>query len=238
MKKLILLVVLLSLSVGAMGAGGMYPTFAGAAIQIREKLGYTTATSNIASDSACYNHIREGVLTVSPLVRAKQKSQSVTTTYRTQSYVLDTLTIGIDWVAWSKNDSTKSLLFVPRERWFEMEHKTTTSGTGFLKRPSYYDYTHDSVGMTIFLYPVPTLKDADADTILVMSHLRRGDLDTSITLTYLPEEYRSAVVKYATWKLAQARQHPSTEMFHQEYVEQINVIRSLDRGYKVEKATP
>jgi hypothetical protein len=234
MKKLIALLVLLS---PALMASSMYETIGDMTIQIREKLGYTTGSSNALSDSTAANFIREGVLTVSPLTKGKVVAQSVVTTYRTQNYTLAATTIGIEWVAWSRNDSTKSLLYVPRELWYQQEHKTTMGKSDFLKRPSYYDYSRDSVGMTLYLFPTPTLRDSVTDTIRVMTHQREDDLDTTTILTFLPEEHRAAVVKYATWKVAQARQHPLTEAFRQEYVEYIGIIRALDRGRPVEKTT-
>lgn len=225
MRRLIFLLLLL-LPVGASAADELFNNMDDALIYMRQTLGYTTASSNALSDSAGRFFLRSGIVTINPIIRGDKVEWVFTLTYHQNAYAIDSNIIGVLSVEWKKLDSVKSLVYVPRAMWYNMEHQSSKGQRGRLARPSYYDYNEDY----LYLYPVPTEKTGAYDTIRVLGYRSVSDLDTVTSLTFMPEAYRVAVVKWAAWQAARARQHPLTESLRLEYLEQIAVINRIFHG--------
>lgn len=202
---------ILSIPLFATGADFL-ATMGSAREQIKWTLGYaSTVTDGVLADTSLNQFIREGIVTVAPLVAGIKAEQSFVTSYRVNKYALDTATLTVVSVFWQKNDSIKPLHLVPIGQWGEQTHRTTSGKNRFLKRPSYYDWTDDN----IYLFPSPT--SPVADTIKIIAFQKVAGIAVAGTLDSLPQVYRLPVYKYALWRTAGALQHPLTNHYWQDY---------------------
>lgn len=230
-KKFLVLSLVL-LGVAALAADYM-DSFSAYRSQIRRALGVDVTNTTYLSDSTANEFLREGVMTVTPQIGG---DRSIDTTFRTafwkSNYKLDTFTMGVRAVAISKNDTTKGLLYVPMSLWYQQEHKTTTGQQdNYLKRPSYWDYFDN----TLWIYPPPTIA---GDTLRIFTWKKPRYISDTTNLTALHPMARLAVLKYAIWQAAQARQHPMAGAFKSEYdVALFNAKNTIDGGIGVQNPT-
>lgn len=188
-------------------------------VAARLKLGLTTASSGSLTDTAASGFFSEAVTAILPLNRGVKRLTTFTTTYHEDTYELDSTLTGILAVRWTKNDSTKSLRYLPIELWGEQEHDKTTGKPKKLHRPSFYDFT-DSL---IILYPAPS-KFGTADTIEIMGFHRVADIDTQSTPTVIPEHYRISILYHMVYNAALAGQDPRIQFFREQLVFQLQRI--------------
>ena len=231
MKGILLLVLLLVMPLEVMAADFL-DSFAEYNYQVRRKLGVDTAGTGYHSDTTGKQFVREAVVFVVPLVRAIKSNGVIVTTYRTHAYALDTLVVDVVSAMWIKNDSIKTLLYKPKELWYQGEDNSTTDGRGFTKRPSYYDYDDDSV----YFYPAPT--NTTGDTISISMSSKVKNISAAASLTDIPPKYRIAVLYHALFNAAASRQHPHTAIYYQEYITAVNSLRSKQGGGAAVANTP
>jgi len=202
--------------------------------QIHIKLGLATSETSLLSDTNCNQFVREAVIATMPYIRGDKVVLNVTTTYRQNTYSLDSTLLGISAVFWSKNDSLKVLKYTPIENWGEVI-KTETSGkqNGYDKRPSSYDYIDDK----LFVYPTPTYPYGD--TLHVVAWRKVPDIAAYDSLSVIPQQFRNPILLYATYLAAYSMGHPMTELFKAEYEKAISLVNAAinSRGY-IEKANP
>lgn len=216
-------ITILFLVVAASGvmAGQYLATFAQVRSEVKNSLNITGTT--YVTDSTLNGFIREGIVTVNPILRGVKATSAFVTSVRQNTYNLDSLTIGIMSVEWAKGDSVKTLTYMPRHLWYERLTKTVFQEIEYAARPSYYDYTDNQ----IFLYPTPIIS---GDTIKVLGFKRITGIDTLTTLSAMPEAYRAAVYKYVLWRVAASKQHPMTQVYYGEYVAARDLIALAFRG--------
>lgn len=215
MRRWLVAIMLLSLA-GSAQAGQFLETFDEVRAQARAKLNILS-TSAYLTDSTANQYIREGMLALNPMVMYDKEVKTTVTTFKQNTYSLDTMMIGLISVEFSDGDSVKTLKYVPRGLWFEQYTHKTGGKTGYEKLPSFYDYSDDQ----LFVYPTPTRA---GDTIKMYGWQKVGDLDTVSTLTKLPEAYRIAILHYVVYAAAEARSDPRTDRFFQNYQRATAVI--------------
>ncbi len=190
--------------------------------QVRLAAGYDSGAVSYMTDTLGNNFIREGIVAVNIALQTIRTVNEIVCTKYENSYQLDTLQMGIYSVEWVSRDTVTTLEYVSRETWRPLKGKSMTDN----KKPAYYDYSHDS----IFIFQTPIA----ADTILVYGWEKVANLDTIAALGFLRQAYRLAVLKYATWQAAMARQHPMTLEFKSQYFQTLtNLKAGLGRGVPV-----
>lgn len=226
MKRLLFVFVVLFLYVPIRGAG-VLEVFQNYRHAIKQSLGLDTASSAIA-DTTLNEYVRRAVLQITPLLQPRLVEDSIVTTANENIYSLDTLTVGISSVQWRNVDSIKSLIYAPREVWYQLKVNPNTSNEGnpYDQRPSYYDYADSQ----IFLYPIPTIAD---DAFYIMSWFKLSNAHEKDSLFQIPVQYRMAVLGYATYLTARSRQHPLTELFLRDYQETVAILKqAYSRNYQ------
>lgn len=185
---------------------------------IRTSLGLDTSSAAF-SDTTLNDFVRQATYHITPTTQFRQRQFSFATTYKQNTYVLDTAIMQIIAVEWFNVDSIKSIIYAPKTSWYQLPVKQSKNETKrYARLPSYYDFT-DSL---IFLYPVPIIV---GDSIRILASTKLPDFNSKDTLTMVPIEYRDAILKYATYLAARSRSHPLTQLFYQEYQETIVNIR-------------
>jgi hypothetical protein len=165
------------------------------------------------TDSVLNQLIREAVVTVNPIIHGYKTTKTFLTSFESSTYPLDSL-IGIMSVQWRHGDSIRSIVYMPREKWVELQNQNTWGADNpYLERPSVYDYTDDQ----ITLFPVPT----SSDTIQIVGFQKIPNITIISQVSQIPQKYRVAILKYATWLVARAKQHPQALTFLNEYHESI-----------------
>lgn len=221
MKKLLFVLLLLFTS-SVSGADSYLDDFQHYRHKIRTALGMDTS-STAFSDTTLNDLVRESIYHIIPTTQFRVREFSFATTYKNGKYALDTSIMEIIAVEWFELDSIKTMIYAPRNIWYSLPLKlTSTEANPYPSRPSYYDNT-DSL---IFLYPLP-IKAGDSVRILASTQLG----DTAINHPErIPIEFRNAVLKYTTYIAARSRSHPLTQIFWQEYQEAIvNTRRAYGR---------
>lgn len=227
MKKIILVAILLCPSAFA---GQYLSTFSAVRAQARAKLNVSSSSAYL-TDSTANQYIREGIIFINPMVMYDKEVKTFTSTFKQNTYSLDTMMIGVISVEFSKNDSVKTLKYVPRDMWFDQYPRSTVGEKGWEKFPAFFDYSDDQ----IFIYPTPTRV---GDTMKIYGWQRVGDIDTVSTLAKLPEAYRIAVMWYVIKEAAKARTDPRTASFEQSFAEAVAVVNSGLNRREVKSAAP
>ena len=201
---------------------------------IKQSLGLDIASSAIA-DTTLNEYVRRAVFQIIPLLQPRMIEDTIgPTTANDNVYSLDTLTIGISSVQWRTRDSIKSLIYAPREVWYQLnvDPNLANEENPYNKRPSYYDYADSQ----IFLYPIPTIAN---DTFYVMSWYKVQAIVALDSLIKIPVQYRVAILSYATYLAARSKTHPQTELFWKEYQETIlNIRRAYGRPVESISTSP
>ena len=232
MKKLLLVLFLMSQFVTSYSAD-YAGNFAGYRAQVKNAFDVSTSNSTWVTDTVLNDLIRQGIIAVSPIIQARKKTYVTTTTYRVGTYNLDSAVVGVTDVYWSKNDSLKTLVYAPKEKWYQVETGLAGVGVGYNSRPSYYDW----IDGKLFLYPVPA---RNGDTIKYEAYCKVSDISAKDSLLQIPQVYRTAVIDYVVYRVALSKQSPLLDAYYRNYVESIqNINNSLNsRGIPVEKVNP
>lgn len=201
MKKLLLALLLLPTLCSAQFLGTRDDYIA----QTRLKLGLNGSASGMLTDTTASSFLTEAIVQIVPSDGYIRKVTTITSVREQASYDLDTTLVKIDRIFWKKNDTTKSIVYAPTEAWDKMAHKTTRGTTDpYLRRPSYYDKTPDSV----YLFPPPTIS---GDTYYVIGWHRLADAASATDLTLIPEQYRTPILNYMVWGVAASRNMPQAD---------------------------
>lgn len=186
--------------------------------QIKRKLGIDPADTTLLPDTVTHDRVREAVIALMPIMQGDKITDSITTSYKQSHYSLDSLMEGVNYVIWSKNDSVKSLLYLPQNLWYQKEPRTTVGKKGYDLRPSYYDYTDDQ----IFLYPTPSNA---GDTIKIYGYASVSDIAAKDSLHIIPQKYRPTVLLYSTFLCAEAIGSPLTNSLYTQFQQMLDVTR-------------
>lgn len=223
MKRLLLIMAMLVLcgSVRAATVTGIYlDSLRNYRVQVLIYLNIDTTNTTYVTTGALDHLIREAIVTNMVLMRCDKTIDSTTVTkFRQNTYALDSLMLGVSSVEWSKNDSVKALMYVPRSHWYEMEDRSTVGQKNFAERPSYYDYDDDRV----YLFPTPTVV---GDTIMITGWQGIGTIDTISAFSSIPQKYRAPIARCAAWLVVKAKQHPLTETYKKDYMELLATINA------------
>jgi len=212
MKRLILIAVLLVFA-ASVSAADFMDSFAEYQTQIRLNLGVTATNTSYAADTTLNRVIRLSAIHINNLLKTYKTINEFVTVYHDGSYDLDSV-IGVIYVEWSKNDSVKALVYAPKGQWYQLEVQEIASQKDYKKRPSYYDF----VDGTLYLFPAPVIA---GDTIRVTGWEKIGNISAAASLTDIKQRYRTAVLAYATYRMALSRTHPSTQLFKGDYEEAV-----------------
>jgi len=219
MKRLLVLLVPLLFFAQVQGADLFLDDFQHYRHKVRTALGMDTSSTALA-DTTINDLVREAVFHIIPTTQFRAREFSFATTYKNSKYVLDTAIMEIISVEWFEKDSIKTMIYAPRNIWYSLPLKlTSTESEAYSRRASYYDYT-DSL---IFIFPIPIEAD---DSIRILASTKLPDLMTKDTLKIIPIEFRDAVLKYTVFLAARSRSHPLMQMFWQEYQEAITNTRN------------
>jgi len=221
MKRLLLIILLLVVCSSVQAARGHLDSLRNYEVQVKIYLNVDTTNTTYITTGALDHLIREAIITNMVLMRGdKTTDASKVTTALQNTYALDSLMLGVSAVTWVKNDSVKSLLYVPREKWYEMEHKITVGQEdNYQRRPSYYDYDDDNV----YLFPVPHIA---GDTIEIAGWQRIGTLDGATAFSAIQQKYRTVIARCAAWLVADSKQHPSAAAFKNRWMELLSAINA------------
>jgi len=217
MKKLILLL-LLAVSVNASDFAMRFSDCRG---RIRNKLGVDQNNLYEIRDTVLNGFIREAIATVNQYAEGTITLDTVTLTYRTSLYQLDSLVTKVRAVWWEKLDSTKSLLYLPSHLWHEQEARVTKGNDGFLARPSYYDWFRpNNSNPYLLVYPTPTIS---GDTLLILTSCRQRDISATDSMYYVTQEARIPIVNYATYLAALYLSRPDVELHYRNYLHSLGL---------------
>jgi len=210
MKRITILFMFILLGYSASDAGQFLATTTDVAWQVRRKFDVdTSSTSKFLSADVANALTREAIVTVNPLLRGIKSVDTVLMVGLQDTYTLDTLTLGVSSVEWINSANTRKITYRPRASWGDGKSDASLLGEENPK-PQHFDYTETE--LTFYPPPIKT-----GDTMIVSCWKRVGDIDTVTVLTFMPEAYRVVVMKYVTWAVALAKQHPLVEMYWRDY---------------------
>lgn len=201
---------------------------------IKRKNGIATASTQWLSDSTLNELVKEGVIEVSNVVGPYVGTKNVYTQYKQMTYPLDSLVLRVIDVSWKKGDSIKSLIPKPMNDWASINRKFCEGYTDYEARPDVYW----RVGSSLNVYPAPYI---EAETLLVTARLRIPNITAGSSLTLIPQNYRVAILKYATWQAALIKQSPLAGEFEKQYLESVAVLKNTvesDTEMRIGAATP
>jgi hypothetical protein len=180
---------------------------------IKYKVGVGASNTTWETDTVLNELIREAIVTVNPIMRGYKTTLRKVSQFDSADYSLDSL-IGISSVMWKKNDTARSIPYLAREKWATITPQNTYGANDpYLERPTVYDYTDNLISF----FPVPTSED----TILINGWQKIPNITIISQVSQIPQKYRVAILKYATWLVARAKQHPQAVTFLNEYHESI-----------------
>lgn len=178
--------------------------------QIKRNLSIADADTLFMSDSSMNEMIRLGVISVLNDMKGVKEEFSFLTSYKQGTYSLDSLAMGVVDVRWSKNDSVKTFLYVPKEKWYQMEFKHVGEAK-YEKRSSYYDFNDDN----LFIYPTPV---KTGDTIKYQAWRKIPSISAVDSLSIVPQKVRPMVADFITSRVAKAEGHPLASFYMGEYM--------------------
>jgi hypothetical protein len=187
--------------------------------QIKRKMNIAISNTTWETDTVLNELLREAIITVNPIIRGYKTTLTKVTRVDSSDYSLDSL-IGIMSVVWKRSDTVRSIPYLPREKWATITPQNTYGyGDAYLERPIVYDYTDNLIS----LFPVPST----SDTIKIVGFQKIPNITVITQVSEIPQRYRVAVLKYATWLVARAHQHPYAQSYLDEYHESLNFLVSL-----------
>lgn len=238
MKRYILFITFLFVLTPLIHSADYSDSFAEYRRQVKTMLGVSTSNTTYVTDTVLNDFIRKGVIAVSPIVQADKQIFTTTTTIGVNAYTIDSSVVTPINVYMKEGAKIKSLLYLPKEQWYQVLPKDLTSQSTeqnkfYENNPSYYDYDADA----IYLYPVPY---NTGDTIKYEAIVRVTNISAYDSLATIPQVYRTGILDYVAYQVALSKQHPLLEQYYRNYQESISNINALlnRRGVSVEKTTP
>lgn len=232
MKRLIPLLAMLFICGSVSAADDILDSLIDYEVQVKMYLDVDTTNTTYITTGVLDHFIREAIITTMPMIRGDKSSWTFITTYRQSTYSLDSTFLGVTSVEWSKNDSIKSLIYVPKGVWYQQEHRSVLGQEDqYMKRPSFFDHTDAQ----IHLYPVPIIT---GDTIRIYGWQKMGNIADTAVFSGIVQAYRIPVLRCAAWLVAMSKQHPNADRFKANWLESMQMVNgALNRGGDVVENT-
>lgn len=207
MKRTLLIFLTCLLCVSVQAGNDYLDSFTDYDTAVRQALGLDPAGTVYIDTASVHQFTRDGVILLTPVLKAVQTQKTVITVRGINVYTLDTLQVGITSVVWSKGDSVKGLVPVPQTEWYKQTHTSCIGQEDpFLKRPSFFDFDDNK----LFIFPSPVVA---GDTIRINGYLKVPATDTlgTLRISDVKQRYRPVILSYVVWQAAKAVQSPSTQ---------------------------
>ena len=213
MKRLLALFLVLCCSTQA---AGLFDDFSSITAQVRAKLGLAATDTLTISDTIIHQFAREALVTVNVPFSGSVKRDTFYTAYSQNTHELDSLTAEVISVFWEKKDSLKSLIYLPKNQWYEQKVNLLKGKTGFEVRPSFYDVERlDSATVYLVLFPTPVIA---LDTFIIGYLSFTPDIGTTTSLSVLNRRLRIAVVNFTAYQCALHLESPRAEAFYRDFL--------------------
>jgi len=223
MKKLLLLFLALCCSTQA---AGLFEDFTSVNAQVRAKLGLAATDTVTITDTIINQFAREALLTVNVNFQGTVKRDTLYPTFNQNTYQLDSLTAEVISVFWQKQDSFKSLIYLPKNQWYEQTVKALKGKAGFEVRPSFYDVEIiDSATVLLVLFPTPVVI---LDSTFIVNYVSfTPDIGTTTSLSDLRRGLKVAVANYTAYLCALHLSSPKAEMLYRDFLFSIGGMKNV-----------
>lgn len=196
MKKLIIILLLFTPS---LFADDYLDSLQEMSVTVKQNLNFASNSPNVP-DSLVFSKIRETYALFSNWVFANEIVETLITTSGVLDYAYDSL-VKINEVFWKKKDSLMSLTFEKKSNWINIFNRPVllSENDNYLAHSTYYDQTTGRIQF----YPTPD----KVDTFIIYGLGKVTNIISDSTfVTQFPITYRPAVLDYATFKVALAKQ--------------------------------
>jgi len=223
MKKLLILFLALCYSTQA---AGLFEDFTSVNAQVRAKLGLAATDTVTITDTIINQFAREALLTVNVNFQGTVKRDTLYPTFNQNTYQLDSLTAEVISVFWQKQDSFKSLIYLPKNQWYEQTVKALKGKAGFEVRPSFYDVEIiDSATVLLVLFPTPVVI---LDSTFIVNYVSfTPDIGTTTSLSDLRRGLKVAVANYTAYLCALHLSSPKAEMLYRDFLFSIGGMKNV-----------
>ena len=223
MKRLLTLLLVLCCSTQA---AGLFDDFTSVNAQVRAKLGLAATDTVTISDTVIHQFAREALLTINVNFQGTVKRDTLYPSYYQNTYELDSLTAEVITVWWQKADSFKSLIYLPKNQWYEQKVKLLKGKEGFEVRPSFYDVEIiDSATVLLVLFPTPVII---LDSTFIVSYVSfTPDIGTTTSLSDLRRGLKVAVANYTAYLCALHLSSPKAEMLYRDFMFSIGGMKNV-----------
>jgi len=223
MKKFLFMFLVLCCS--TQGAG-LFEDFTSVNAQVRGKLGLAATDTVTISDTVIHQFAREALLTINVNFQGIVKRDTLYPSYYQNTYELDSLTAEVISVFWQKQDSLKSISYLPKGQWYEQKVELLKGKEGFEVRPSFYDVEFiDSATVLLLLFPTPVIP---LDTIFIVSYVAfTPDIRTTTSLSGLNRRLQTPVVNLTAYLCAVHLSSPKAEMLYRDFLFSIGGTKSV-----------
>jgi len=207
-------------------AAGLFEDFTSVNAQIRGKLGLAATDTMTISDTVIHQFTREALLTINVNFQGTIKRDTLYPTFNQNTYALDSLTAEVISVFWQKQDSFKSLIYLPKNQWYEQKVKLLKGKKGFELRPSFYDVEIiDSSTVLLVLFPTPVIV---LDSTFIVSYLSfTPDIRNTTSLSALRRSLQVAVVNLTAYLCALHLSSPKAEMLYRDFLFSIGGMKNV-----------
>lgn len=223
MKRLLTLLLVLCCSTQA---AGLFEDFIAVNAQVRAKLGLASTDTLTISDTVIDQFTREALLTINVNFQGTVNRDTLYPTIYQNTYELDSLTAEVISVFWQKQDSLKSLIYLPKGQWYEQKVRLIKGKAGFELRPSFYDVEIiDSATVYLILFPTPVIP---LDTLFIVNYVSfTPDIGTATSLSALRRGLQIAVVNYTAYLCAVHLSSPKSEMLYRDFLFSIGGMKNV-----------
>ncbi len=223
MKRLLSLFLILCCSTQA---AGLFDDFTSVNAQVRAKLGLAATDTVTISDTVIHQFAREALLTNNVNFQGTVKRDTLYPSYFQNTYELDSLTAEVISVFWQKQDSFKSLIYLPKNQWYEQKVELLKGKTGYELRPSFYDVEIiDSATVLLVLFPTPVIP---VDSTFIVSYVSfTPDIGTTTSLSALRRGLKVAVCNYTAYLCALHLSSPKAEMLYRDFIFSIGGMKNV-----------
>lgn len=222
MKRLLFILLLLCCSTQA---AGLFDDFTSVNAQVRAKLGLAATDTVTISDTVIHQFAREALLTINVNFQGTVKRDTLYPSYYQNTYQLDSLTAEVISVWWENKDSLKSLIYLPKNQWYEQKVKLLKGKKGFELRPSFYDVEIiDSATVLLVLYPTPVIP---VDSTFIVSYVAlTANIRTTASLS-IRRNLQLAVVNYTAYLCALHLSSPKVETLYRDFLFSIGGMKNV-----------
>ena len=207
-------------------AAGLFDDFTSVDAQVRAKLGLAATDTVTITDTVIHQFAREALLTVNVNFQGTVKRDTLYPTYYQNTYQLDSLTAEVISVFWQKQDSFKSLIYLPKSQWYEQKVNLLKGKSGFELRPSFYDVEIiDSATILLILFPTPVIP---IDSTFIVGYVSfTPGIGTTTSLSALRRGLKIAVMSYTAYLCAVHLSSPKAEMLYRDFMFSIGGMKNV-----------